>query len=142
VGWERRLRPELTRAPGSGGQGRFRFLAKVRNPSEIRSPRTRWGIVPKLSEIVRNSRGITAVCPFRVFHFGSKMSEESRTRAGDTRGDTMGNLTAAQVKHAGPGRHGDGRGLYLQVVGNSRTWVLRYEHQKRERWMGLGSAES
>jgi hypothetical protein len=28
------------------------------------------------------------------------------------------------------------------VVGNSRTWVLRYEHQKRERWMGLGSAES
>src|SRR5215204_161130 len=53
----------------------------------------------------------------------------------------MGKLTTARVKHAKPGRHGDGRGLYLQVIGNSRTWVLRYEHQKRERWMGLGSVE-
>jgi len=53
----------------------------------------------------------------------------------------VGKLTAAQVRHAKPGRHGDGRGLYLQVIGGSRTWVLRYEHQKRERWMGLGSAE-
>ena len=53
----------------------------------------------------------------------------------------MGKLTAAQVKHAKPGRHGDGRGLYLQVIGGSKTWVLRYEHQKRERWMGLGSVE-
>src|SRR5215216_4672985 len=49
--------------------------------------------------------------------------------------------SAAQVRHAKPGRHGDGRGLYLQVIGGSRTWVLRYEHGKRERWMGLGSAE-
>ena len=53
----------------------------------------------------------------------------------------MGKQTAAQVRHAKPGRHGDGRGLYLQVIGGSRTWVLRYEHGKRERWMGLGSAE-
>jgi integrase len=53
----------------------------------------------------------------------------------------MGKLTAAQVKHAKPGRYGDGRGLYLQVVGGSKTWLLRYEHNKRERWMGLGSAE-
>jgi integrase len=53
----------------------------------------------------------------------------------------VGKLTAAQVRHAKPGRHGDGRGLYLQVIGGSRTWVLRYEHRKRERWMGLGSAE-
>ena len=53
----------------------------------------------------------------------------------------MGELTAARVKHAKPGRHGDGRGLYLQVIGGSKTWVLRYEHRKRERWMGLGSAE-
>src|SRR5215208_1734726 len=53
----------------------------------------------------------------------------------------MGKLTAAQVKHAKPGRHGDGRGLYLQVIGGSKTWVLRYEQQKRERWMGLGSVE-
>ena len=53
----------------------------------------------------------------------------------------MGKLTAAQVRHAKPGRHGDGRGLYLQVIGGSKTWVLRYEHRKRERWMGLGSTE-
>jgi hypothetical protein len=53
----------------------------------------------------------------------------------------VGRLTAARVKHAKPGRHGDGRGLYLQVVGGSKTWVLRYEHRKRERWMGLGSVE-
>src|SRR4051794_19493372 len=53
----------------------------------------------------------------------------------------MGKLTAATVRHAKPGRHGDGRGLYLQVIGGSKTWVLRYEHQKRERWMGLGSVE-
>jgi len=53
----------------------------------------------------------------------------------------VGKLTAAQVRHAKPGRHGDGRGLYLQVIGGSKTWVLRYEHRKRERWMGLGSAE-
>jgi integrase len=53
----------------------------------------------------------------------------------------VGKLTAARVKHAKPGRHGDGRGLYLQVIGGSKTWVLRYEHRKRERWMGLGSVE-
>jgi integrase len=27
------------------------------------------------------------------------------------------------------------------VIGGSKTWVLRYEHRKRERWMGLGSVE-
>ena len=53
----------------------------------------------------------------------------------------MGKLTAAQVKHAKQGRHGDGRGLYLQVIGGSKTWLLRYKHQRRERWMGLGSVE-
>jgi len=53
----------------------------------------------------------------------------------------VGKLTTATVRHAKPGRHGDGRGLYLQVIGGSKTWVLRYEHQKRERWMGLGSVE-
>jgi integrase len=53
----------------------------------------------------------------------------------------MGRLTAAQVKYAKQGRHGDGRGLYLQVIGGSKTWLLRYKHQRRERWMGLGSVE-
>src|SRR3954471_24517840 len=53
----------------------------------------------------------------------------------------MGKLTAPFVRYAKPGRYGDGRGLYLQVIGGSKTWVLRYEHRKRERWMGLGSSE-
>src|SRR4051794_28579189 len=51
-------------------------------------------------------------------------------------------LTSTFVTHAKPGRHGDGKGLYLQVKKTgSRAWVLRYERQGRERWMGLGSAE-
>ena len=33
------------------------------------------------------------------------------------------------------------RQLGREQIGGSKTWVLRYEHQKRERWMGLGSAE-
>ena len=54
----------------------------------------------------------------------------------------MGKLNAAFVKHAKPGRYGDGRGLYLQVKDTgARSWLLRYEHQKRERWMGLGCVE-
>jgi len=54
----------------------------------------------------------------------------------------MGKLNAAFVKHAKPGRYGDGRGLYLQVKDSgARSWLLRYDHQKRERWMGLGSVE-
>ena len=54
----------------------------------------------------------------------------------------MSKLNAAFVKHAKPGRYGDGRGLYLQVKDSgARSWLLRYDHQKRERWMGLGSVE-
>ena len=38
-----------------------------------------------------------------------------------------------------PGRYGDGHGLYLQVVSrDNRSWLLRYERDGRERWMGLG----
>src|SRR5215207_7898240 len=54
----------------------------------------------------------------------------------------MSKLTAAFVKHAGPGKHHDGKGLYLLAKNpGSRAWALRYERQGRERWMGLGSAE-
>src|SRR3954464_6052058 len=54
----------------------------------------------------------------------------------------MGKLTAASVKHAKPGRYGDGKGLYLQVKDTgARSWLLRYERHGRERWMGLGSVE-
>lgn len=38
-----------------------------------------------------------------------------------------------------PGRYLDQHGLYLQVLSPSnRSWLLRYERQGRERWMGLG----
>jgi integrase len=40
-----------------------------------------------------------------------------------------------------PGRYLDARGLYLQVISKSnRSWLLRYQRDGRERWMGLGSA--
>src|SRR5215212_8286219 len=54
----------------------------------------------------------------------------------------MTKLTAASVKHAKPGRYGDGKGLYLQVKDTgARSWLLRYERNGRERWMGLGGVE-
>jgi Arm DNA-binding domain len=38
-----------------------------------------------------------------------------------------------------PGRYGDGGGLYLQVQGTTAcSWLLRYERNGRERWLGLG----
>jgi integrase len=53
----------------------------------------------------------------------------------------MGKLTALGVKKAGPGRHGDGSGLYL-VVSNSgsRKWVFRIQVNGKRRDFGLGSA--
>ena len=50
-----------------------------------------------------------------------------------------GKLTAKQVEHAGPGRHGDGDGLSLLVKPNGgRSWVLRYSENGRRRDKGLG----
>lgn len=50
------------------------------------------------------------------------------------------NLSAQKVKTAGPGRHGDGRGLFLYVKpSGARSWVLRYQVQGRRRDLGLGS---
>jgi len=37
-----------------------------------------------------------------------------------------------------PGRHHDGHGLYLEVGPRSASWVLRYQRDHRERWLGLG----
>ncbi|MDX8350265.1 integrase arm-type DNA-binding domain-containing protein [Cognatiyoonia sp. IB215446] len=49
-------------------------------------------------------------------------------------------LNAQKVKTAGPGRHGDGRGLFLYVKpSGSRSWVLRYQMQGWRRDLGLGS---
>src|SRR5688572_528940 len=49
-------------------------------------------------------------------------------------------LTAKQALHAKPGRHSDGKGLYLLVQpSGSRSWVLRVQHNGRRRDLGLGS---
>lgn len=55
-----------------------------------------------------------------------------------------GKLTAAAVaKTKEPGRYGDGDGLYLLVQdGPRKSWVFRYKIGGRERFMGLGSADT
>ena len=49
-------------------------------------------------------------------------------------------LTALRVTKAKKtGRYGDGQGLYLQVTNAGvKSWLLRFERNGRERWMGLG----
>lgn len=48
-------------------------------------------------------------------------------------------LNARKVETAAPGRHGDGRGLFLYVKPTgARSWVLRYQVQGRRRDLGLG----
>lgn len=50
-------------------------------------------------------------------------------------------LSVRKIKHAGPGRHSDGNGLYLLVKpSGSRSWVLRVQHNGRRRDLGLGTA--
>jgi integrase len=49
---------------------------------------------------------------------------------------------ALHVKQLGskpPGMHADGNGLYLQVTKTGRSWLLRYQLDRRRREMGLGS---
>jgi integrase len=49
-------------------------------------------------------------------------------------------LSAQKIKGAKPGRHGDGRGLFLYVkASGARSWVLRYQVQGRRRDLGLGA---
>ena len=54
-------------------------------------------------------------------------------------------LSTLKLKTTRPGRHPDGGGLYLKVSLNPRTgairrsWIFRFEHDGRERFMGLGS---
>ena len=49
-------------------------------------------------------------------------------------------LSARQIATARTGHHADGGGLYLQVTKtNARSWVFRYERNRRRREMGLGS---
>lgn len=51
----------------------------------------------------------------------------------------MPSLTALQVKNAKPGRHADGRGLYLMVrESGSRSWVFRSQVDGKRQDYGLG----
>lgn len=51
-------------------------------------------------------------------------------------------LTARSVAAAKPGRHGDGKGLYLIVAPTGgQKWVYRFTWQSRVTEMGLGSAD-
>jgi hypothetical protein len=50
-------------------------------------------------------------------------------------------IKAANVKAVG--MHPDGAGLYLKVdKGGSKSWVFRYMFDRRQRYLGLGSAAS
>lgn len=54
----------------------------------------------------------------------------------------MSGLTTLQVRAAKPGRHADGRGLYLMVRDTgARSWVARVQVDGKRRDFGLGSAE-
>jgi integrase len=54
-------------------------------------------------------------------------------------------LSTLKLKTTRPGRYPDGGGLYLKVSFNPasgtvrRSWIFRFEHNGRERFMGLGS---
>jgi hypothetical protein len=51
-------------------------------------------------------------------------------------------LTPFHIKNAKPGRHGDGKGLYLLVSpSGSKSWVLRVQVDGRRRDFGLGSTD-
>ena len=50
-------------------------------------------------------------------------------------------LTAVQVRTLGPGRHADGKGLYLLVKAEGgASWVCRYKQAGKARDAGLGAA--
>ena len=52
-------------------------------------------------------------------------------------------LTPATIMALPPGRHTDGAGLYLQVLpGGTRSWLFRYDLNRKCRWMGLGAVDA
>ncbi|MEK4035337.1 Arm DNA-binding domain-containing protein [Methylocystis sp. IM3] len=52
-------------------------------------------------------------------------------------------LSDRKVRTAGPGRHGDGKGLWLNVSPTgSRTWEFRFQIANRSRTMFLGNLDS
>jgi integrase len=54
----------------------------------------------------------------------------------------LAKLTALKVKNTGPGRHGDGGGLFLVVrPEGSKAWVLRVQLNGKRRDFGLGGVD-
>jgi len=49
-----------------------------------------------------------------------------------------GKLTNLTVPKLGEGNHSDGAGLYLRVIGGSRTWAFRYQRHGKTHWVSLG----
>jgi integrase len=47
-------------------------------------------------------------------------------------------LTNLTVPRFGPGNYADGDGLYLRVIGESRTWSFRYQRHGKTHWLSLG----
>ena len=56
----------------------------------------------------------------------------------------LNRLTVREVKTlTKPGRHADGGNLYLQIAPTgSKQWVFMFQHNGRQREMGLGRAET
>jgi integrase len=54
-------------------------------------------------------------------------------------GRTLHKLTAIEAKTKGPGKHGDGGGLWLVKTESAAKWVLRITTFGRRREMGLGA---
>ena len=53
---------------------------------------------------------------------------------------TVNQFTATKVqKVKAPGMYLDGAGLYLQVIGEAKSWILRFSLRGKARQMGLGS---
>lgn len=54
----------------------------------------------------------------------------------------MSGLSSLRVKHSKPGRHADGKGLYLFVKpSGTKSWVLRVQVGNRRRDFGIGSTD-
>ena len=48
-------------------------------------------------------------------------------------------LTALKIKGlTKTGRYGDGGGLYLDVKGDSKSWLFRFKLAGQAKWHGLG----
>jgi integrase len=50
--------------------------------------------------------------------------------------------SSADVRKAPDGRHAAGRGLFLQVRGAAKSWIMRYMFAGKRRELGLGAAAS